>query len=344
MLLIEEFGADAIRYFLLREINLGQDGNFSREALIKRIKSALANDLDNLLHRTLNMLQRYNGGALGEITGAAEADSELLQMLQKTAPRYRNLMEAMDINGAIKIIWLLISRANKYIDETEPWILAKEPAQAKRLNTVLYHLLEVLAAVSVLISPFMPVTSKRMRRQLGLPEEVTAGMLEMLGELKEKSCFRPGHLTGKPEPIFPRIEEKDEEAAAVEKNETAQALQVAETAPVMEKMAEISIEDFAKLDLRTAIVIAAEKVEKTEKLLKLTVDLGTEQRNIISGIAQHFTPEDMVGRTVILIANLKPAKIRGIESHGMLLAASDTGRTTLSLLTAPNLPAGSKVK
>ena len=130
----------------------------------------------------------------------------------------------------------------------------------------------------------------------------------------------------------------------MEKNETAQAASVAETAPVLEKMAEISIEDFAKLDLRTAIVIAAEKVEKTEKLLKLTVDLGTEQRNIISGIAQHFTPEDMVGRTVILIANLKPAKIRGIESHGMLLAASDAGRTTLSLLTAPNLPAGSKVK
>ena len=344
MLLIEEFGADAIRYFLLREINLGQDGNFSREALIKRINSDLANDLGNLLHRTLNMLQRYNGGVLGDTAEAAGADSELLQQLEKIVPRYCSLMENMDINGAIKSIWILISRANKYIDETEPWILAKDPAQATRLNTVLYHLLEVLAAVSVLISPFMPTTSQRMRSQLGLTEQVPAGLLETMRISGSKGNIKPGHRTGKPEPIFPRIEEKDEEAVALEKTTAAQMAPSAESSPIMEKKAEITIDDFAKLDLRTAIVIAAEKVEKTEKLLKLTVDLGTEQRTIISGIAQHYTPEDMIGRTLILIANLKPAKIRGIESHGMLLAASSEDRTTLSLLTAPNLPAGCKVK
>ncbi len=345
MLLIEEFGADAIRYFLLREINLGQDGNFSREALIKRINSDLANDLGNLLHRTLNMLQRYNGGVLGEIAEATEADAELLQMLEKIAPRYSAMMESMDINGAIKAIWQLISRANKYIDETEPWILAKDPAKAARLNTVLYHLLEVLAAVSVLVEPYMPVTAKRMRNQLGLQEEIAAGALETMGGAGTGN-IRPGHRTGKPEPIFPRIEEKDEEAVTVEKNGAAQTTPASgtETAPVVEKMAEVSIDDFAKLDLRTAVVISAEKVEKTDKLLKLTVDLGTEQRNIVSGISQFYTPEDMVGRTVIVIANLKPAKIRGIESHGMLLAASDADRTTLSLVTAPNLPAGCKVK
>lgn len=345
MLLIEEFGADAIRYFLLREINLGQDGNFSREALIKRINSDLANDLGNLLHRTLNMLQRYNNGVLGDTTAATQADAELLQMLEKIAPRYCALMEALDINGAIKAIWQLISRANKYIDETEPWILAKDPAQAARLNTVLYHLLEVLTAVSVLIEPFMPVTAKRMRNQLGLKEELTAGSLETMGGVGT-SDIRCGHQTGKPEPIFPRIEEKDEEAVTVENANTAQTTPAPaiEKAPVLEKIAEISIEDFAKLDLRTAVVIAAEKVEKTDKLLKLTVDLGTEQRNIVSGISQFYSPEDMIGRTVILIANLKPAKIRGIESHGMLLAASDADRTTLSLVTAPNLPAGCKVK
>ena len=344
ILLIDEFGADAIRYFLLREINLGQDGNFSRDALIKRINSDLANDLGNLLHRTLNMLQRYSDGVLGEIAQPQPADEELLQMLEGSVPRYRAQMEAMDINGAIKGIWLLISRANKYIDETEPWILAKDPAKTLRLNTVLHHLLEVLAAVSVMVEPFMPVTSRRMRLQLGLDENVAPGMLEHLGDLSSGRVTRSGHRTNQPEPIFPRIEEKME-ATVVEPNTPAQPESASTTgATAAQQPSEISIDDFAKLDLRTAIVLEAEKVAKTDKLLKLKVDLGSEQRTIISGIAQHYTPEDMVGRTVILIANLKPAKIRGIESHGMLLAASDADRTKLSLVTAPDLPAGCKVK
>ena len=350
VLLIEEFGADAIRYFLLREINLGQDGNFSRDALIKRINSDLANDLGNLLHRTLNMMQRYNGGVLGATEAASTADAGLLDMARAVTPRYKNMMESMDINGAIKEIWQLIGRANKYIDETEPWILAKDPAKAARLNTVLYHLLEVLAMVSVLVEPFIPVTSGRMREQLGLPLAVTPGALELLGHFSADGKIKPGHRTGKPEPIFPRIEEKAEGETGMEKMENATPKkEAAPPASAAEPIAtagsgEISIEDFAKLDLRTAIVTAAEKVEKTEKLLKLTIDLGSEQRTIVSGIAQHYTPEDMLGRTVIVIANLKPAKIRGIESHGMLLAASDADRTTLSLVTAPNLAAGCKVK
>lgn len=356
MLLIEEFGADAIRYFLLREITLGQDGNFSREALIKRINSDLANDLGNLLHRTLNMMQRYNGGILGTTEDPAPADAGLLDLARAITPRYRVMMEAMDINGALKEIWQLIGRANKYIDETEPWILARDPAKAVRLNTVLYHLLEVLSIVSVLVEPFIPVTSGRIRTQLGLPVEVTPADLDRLGGFGASGTIQPGHQTGRPEPIFPRIEEKPE-AEGISGNEITK-IEIAKKVPVAlanketpvaaavvaEGTGEISIEDFAKLDLRTAIVTAAEKVEKTDKLLKLTVDMGNEQRTIISGIAQHYTPEDMVGRTVIVIANLKPAKIRGIESHGMLLAASDADRTTLSLVTAPNLPAGCKVK
>ncbi len=354
VLLIEEFGADAIRYFLLREINLGQDGNFSREALIKRINSDLANDLGNLLHRTLNMMQRYNGGVLGVTEPAAAIDSGLLELARQTTPRYREMMEAMDINGAIKEIWLLISRANKYIDETEPWILAKDPAGAARLNTVLGHLLEVLSLVSVLVEPFIPVTAKRIRTQLGLAPEVLPVAMDKIGNFFLNGLIQSGHRTGKPEPIFPRIEDKTEEAAGAEKDTQAVAVAstIKESLPVEpektkqagDEVAEVSIDDFAKLDLRTAVVTAAEKVEKTEKLLKLTVDLGTEQRTIISGIAQHYSPEDMIGRTIIVIANLKPAKIRGIESHGMLLAASDADRTTLSLVTAPNLAAGCKVK
>ena len=355
VLLIEEFGADAIRYFLLREINLGQDGNFSRDALIKRINSDLANDLGNLLHRTLNMMQRYNGGVMGQADEPTEADAPLLTMAKAITPRYRAMMENMDINGAIKEIWQLIGRANKYIDETEPWKLAKDPANAPRLNRVLLNLLEVLSMVSVLVEPFVPTTSRRIRAQLGLPLDVTTANLDALDEFGATGTIRVGHRTGKPEPIFPRIEEKPVEEAGMEKTaiekekpEPVKAAPAPEKKPepavVAEDVGEISIDDFAKLDLRTAIVTAAEKVEKTEKLLKLTVDLGTEQRTIVSGIAQFYTPEDMVGRTVILIANLKPAKIRGIESHGMLLAASNADKSALSLVTAPNLPAGCKVK
>ena len=354
VLLIEEFGADAIRYFLLREINLGQDGNFSRDALIKRINSDLANDLGNLLHRTLNMMQRYNGGVMGQAAAPTDADAPLLTLAKAMPSRYRNMMENMDINGALKEIWQLIGRANKYIDETEPWKLAKDPAQAARLNRVLLNLLEVLSMVSVLVEPFIPTTSSRIRGQLGLPLAVTPDDLTALDAFGTVDAIRLGHRTGKPEPIFPRIEEKTEDEAVMEKviTETvksaapAPATPAPKTEPVVaaEGVSEISIDDFAKLDLRTALVTAAEKVEKTEKLLKLTVDLGAEQRTIVSGIAQFYTPEDMVGRTVILIANLKPAKIRGIESHGMLLAASNADKSALSLVTAPNLPAGCKVK
>ena len=348
VLLIEEFGADAIRYFLLREINLGQDGNFSREALIKRINSDLANDLGNLLHRTLNMMQRYNGGVLGATEDPAPIDAGLLEMARNITPRYREMMEKMEINGAIKEIWQLIGRANKYIDETEPWILAKDPANAARLNTVLYNLLEVLAIVSVLVEPFMPTTAGRIRVQLGLTAVVAPGAMDNLGCFDAKGQIQAGHRTGKPEPIFPRIEEKAEAEAMSETQNTVKVAVVQEAKPAAkpesQTVGEITIDDFAKLDLRTAIVTAAEKVEKTDKLLKLSVDLGSEQRTIVSGISQYYSPEDMVGRTVIVIANLKPAKIRGIESHGMLLAASDAERTMLSLVTAPNLPAGCKVK
>jgi methionyl-tRNA synthetase len=348
VLLIEEFGADAIRYFLLREINLGQDGNFSREALIKRINSDLANDLGNLLHRTLNMMQRYNGGVLGATEAPAAIDAGLLDMARSVTSRYRDMMEKMEINGALKEIWQLIGRANKYIDETEPWILAKDQAKAARLNTVLYNLLEVLAIVSVLVEPFMPTTAGRIRAQLGLTAVVAPGAMDNLGCFDAKGQIQAGHRTGKPEPIFPRIEEKAEAEAMSETQNTGKVAVAQEEKPAVkpesQTVGEITIDDFAKLDLRTAIVTAAEKVEKTDKLLKLSVDLGSEQRTIVSGISQYYSPEDMVGRTVIVIANLKPAKIRGIESHGMLLAASDAERTMLSLVTAPSLPAGCKVK
>lgn len=332
--LIDEFGADAIRYFLLREITLGLDGNFSRDALIHRINSDLANDIGNLLHRTLNMIGRFNGGIIPTASNAEAIDEELIKMARNTAASYEAAMDKMDINGAIKDVWALIGRSNKYIDETAPWTLAKDPAKKQRLNTVLYNLAETLRIVSILILPFMPNTSPKIWAQLGIDGDTSKAKLS---DAQTWGGLQSGIAVAKPEPIFPRIEDKPEDPVV-----PVTPVATAPTAAV-EAKPEVTIDEFAKMDLRVAKVLAAEKVKGADKLLLLTVDLGSEQRTIVSGIAKHYQPESLVGRDVVMIINLKPAKIRGIESRGMVLAASsDDGK--LSLVTAPDMPAGSKVK
>lgn len=335
--LIEEFGPDAIRYFLLREITLGMDGNFSREALINRINADLANDLGNLLHRTLSMIGRFNGGIIEAAGDVEEIDHELTQLAQNTVMQYEKFMDEMDINAAIKDIWTLIGRANKYIDETSPWALAKDEAKRGRLNTVLYNLAETLRIIAILISPLMPVTSPKIWAQLGIDSDFLAVTLT---DAKGWGKLPAGTKTGTLEPIFPRIEDKAVETVAPPivpiKIEGKAALEPTTAMP------EITIEDFAKMDLRVVKVLAAEKVAKADKLLKLTVDLGTEQRTIISGIAKHYAPEDLVGKDVVMIVNLKPAKIRGIESRGMVLAASSGEK--LGLVTVSDMTPGSRVK
>jgi methionyl-tRNA synthetase len=332
--LIDEFGADAIRYFLLREITLGMDGNFSRDALINRINADLANDLGNLLHRTLNMVGRFNNGVIEAGAEIETIDHDLSHLAQNTACEYEKAMEHMDINGAIKTVWALISRTNKYIDETAPWALAKDPAKKGRLNTVLYNLAETLRVVSILISPFMPATAPKIWAQLGIADNL-ANM--RLNDAKSWGRLAAGTQVMKPEPIFPRIEEKPEPVE--EQQPKAEVKPAVEAAPAMP---EVSIDDFAKLDLRVAKVIAVEKVQGADKLLKIEVDLGTEKRTIVSGIAKHYTPEQLVGRNVVMIVNLKPAKIRGVESRGMLLAASNSDQ--LVVVEAPGMVPGSKVK
>jgi len=337
--LIDEFGADAIRYFLLREITLGMDGNFSRDALINRINADLANDLGNLLHRTLNMIGRFNGGVI-EASGDCEPiDDELINLAQNTAAEYERYMENMDINAAIKQVWALISRTNKYIDETAPWALAKDPAKKARLNTVLYNLAETLRIVTILISPFMPNTAPKIWQQLGIVCDFST---VSLGEAQGWGRLAAGTKVAKPEPIFPRIEDKPavEEVKPAAQSQAKAQVKPVETAAVA--VPEITIDDFAKMDLRVAKVLAAEKVKGADKLLTLTVDLGSEQRTIVSGIAKHYAPEELVGQNVVMIVNLKPAKIRGIESRGMVLAASCDDK--LTVVTAPGMPAGSKVK
>lgn len=337
--LIEEFGADAIRYFLLREINLGQDGNFSRDALIQRINSDLANDLGNLLHRTLNMVGKFQQGVVLAPEGCSEIDASLIEDAMTTVKTFADDMNNMKISHAIKAVWAFISRANKYIDETAPWASAKDESKKQELANTMYNLVEALRVISGLIYPYMPTTAGKLWQQLNLPGTIEELRLADI----EKWGGTPANMhIGQAQQLFPRIEvEKVEQPVKEVKNKAEKQKSKKDKQKESQPEGEISIDDFAKIQLRVAKVLEAEAVPKADKLLKLKIDLGDEQRELVSGIAKQYKPEELVGKNVIVVANLKAAKIRGVVSHGMVLAAS--AGDDLKLVTV-DMPEGSVVR
>ena len=345
--LVDHYGADAIRYFLLREVAFGQDGNFTNEALIQRINSDLANDFGNLLSRTVAMVDKYFNGTLPLGKKATTYDEELKTLAQATVSKVEEYMEKLLFSDALTEIWNLIRRANKYIDETQPWVLAKDEDKKDELANVLYNLGEILRIVSIIIEPFMPTTPRKVWAQLSLEEgeNTTWDSAKVWGRLPQDFTVKKGEI------LFPRIDMKVELEKLEEAQNKAREESVAKAEEKKEEKAEekqetefISIDDFAKLDLRIGEVLQCEKVEKADKLLKSQIKIGNEVRQIVSGIAKYYTPEEMVGKKVIVVCNLKPVKLRGILSEGMILAASNENGNLVLASTDKDIESGAKVK
>lgn len=340
--LIERYGVDAVRYYLLRELPSGSDGYYSEDSLIDRINTDLANDFGNLISRTLGMLKKYHDGTVPAPAEPEGPDQDLVACAAKCKEELERQLERFDFSNALAAIWQLVRRTNRYVDETTPWKLVRDPEQSDRLGTVLYNLSEAVRVLTIWCSPFMPVFPERVFEQFGIADREDLHTWDST----EEWGLLPAGLQVQPGPgLFPRIqEEKDEQEEVEEKQGKVEQKRVTEENKEQQQdKPQITIDEFAKLDLRVALVKEAEKIKGADRLLKLEVDLGTETRTIVAGIAQHYTPEELIGKRVIVVANLAPAKLRGVTSYGMVLAASEGGNLGVATVER-EIPAGAPVK
>lgn len=340
LVLGKRYSPDAIRYHILREMALGADSSFSNEIMINRINSDLANDLGNLVSRTVAMVIKYFGGTLLPEKQSDSIDDELISMASALRDTVDGYVEETQLNNALAEIFKVISRANKYIDETAPWALAKDESQKIRLNTVLYNLIEAIRITTTLLSAFMPSAMPKVWEQIGASaSDVTYEKANQFGAM-ETVTVQKGDV------LFPRIDvakEIDELNAIIEENvKKATAAEQKKEAP-KEETEEISIDDFMKVSLKVAQIKACEKAPKSDKLYQLKLDDGEGERQIVSGIALYYKPEELIGKKVIVVANLKPAKLRGVLSNGMLLAA-DKGDEASVIFVDDSIPVGSKIR
>ncbi len=346
-MLIERYGLDATRYFLLRELPFGSDGVFSPESFVERTNFDLANDLGNLLNRTISMINKYFDGIIPtENLQSTAFDATLKEQAESVRIKYEESMEKMQFSVVLADIWTLVSRTNKYIDETQPWVLAKEESDKPKLGAVMRNLAESLHQIAVMLQPFMTATPNRMIEQLGLNDKFLAWeTIATFGNTIPANI----KVVEKGIPIFPRLESEVEiEFIREEMRGSVKTPQVEETkdeqkAAEVPEIPEITIDDFMKVDLRVATVIACENIPKADKLLKLQVDLGYEQRQVVSGIAKFYSPDELIGQKVIVVTNLKPVKLRGELSQGMILAGEKDGILKLASVD-PRLENGAKVK
>ncbi|MFO3790748.1 methionine--tRNA ligase [Bacillus mojavensis] len=340
--LIERYGLDELRYYLLREVPFGSDGVFTPEGFVERINYDLANDLGNLLNRTVAMINKYFDGQIASYKGAVtEFDQTLSSVAEETVKSYEKAMEKMEFSVALSTLWQLISRTNKYIDETAPWVLAKDPEKEKELQSVMYHLAESLRISAVLLQPFLTKTPVKMFEQLGITDDALKAWdsITAFGQLKDTKVQ-------KGEPLFPRLEAEEEIAyikGKMQGSAPAKEEKKEEEPQEVDRLPEITIDQFMNIELRVAEVIEAEPVKKADRLLKLQLDLGFEKRQVVSGIAKHYKPEQLIGTKLVCVTNLKPVKLRGELSQGMILAGEADGVLKVVSIDQ-SLPKGTRIK